>query len=1097
MRIHCSLPLFLKFLILVLVFFIQSSQAQDDLHYNTYGMKVYTMESDHFRISYTPGLEYSAKEAGDQLEKLYKIYSDIYSVKLPTKTEVLVIEGEDPNGFAFANLNMIVLWSTDIDVSLRGTREWMRGVPSHEFAHIVSIWTSLKFPPMVSGIEFGNFSFANAQKRLELIHEMPSSILPYWFVEGIAQYQDSKYGTESWDTHRDMILRSLTLSNKLLSWDHMYAQTGNRGDDYEKVYNQGFSMVTYLANHYGYEKVVSLLRESSLVYRLGFDASIKAVLGISGRRLYKEWKDSLEISYKVAIKKIGKQVYGKKINKDGFDNSWPKFSPDDKKIFFLSNGKGDYASASRCLYSYSLSDTLDEDKKIKIEKPINTQYSICRKNGMISYSSRESSKSYMPASKGGDKLFDVFIDSLPAAKKKFSFFHNRVKKHQVTEKKSVYASSFSPNGDKIACAKRTHDHFYLAITDTGGKKFNTIFPGSSGSNAMIKYIFSIDWSPDGRHIAMSFRDSTNRKIGIYDTLTRKFAVLPNTTHDDRDPRYSADGKTLYFSSDRTGIFNIYRYDAENGAVYRLTNVSGGAFQPDVSTDEKQLVFAGYNENGYGIYLMNTVIALDSCQSDSFEVQKTDTLPSPVINTVFSAARPYSKIPNKLMLTPILITEEVLPRANDISKGESAFEVGAILDWFDIRGILGNGGGTDIRAYLFLEPSKLFSFINLDKGFFSPDVNYNMGLYGTTKLLPVTLTMSYDQRGLSSSDHFWDENSQNDQILKYGLTLKNLEAIVSHPLAEGMKLHGIAGYNWYNVYMDLMNLYGYDWPYTLEQGARLGAMLTFYAPEIDSRMLISPKGLYAKLQYDFQNSLLMNDDQSFKYDASLGTYVENFDKYLTQQMSISLKTGMSSPWYEKHDLYFEFHGVSLMTNKEMLNRINGKSAANEKTIPSYFLPMEWLPGYAYYNKDTIVKNGKDSSYRDTAVITGNVVASIKASYRFPLWPKSLDTKIWFLYFDRIYGALNFASGAGWLNLSDLSHFRKDDWLSSVGAEMRLEAMSFSYLPLAVKFRWDRGLNRQSGKGGGDRYTLSIGFSFDNWEYIDQPDYGAARVHSGIR
>jgi hypothetical protein len=371
--------------------------AQDDLHYNAYGMQVYTIESEHFRISYTPGLEYSAKEAGDQLEKLYKIYSNIYSVKLPNKTEVLVIEGEDPNGFAFSNLNMIVLWSTDIDVSLRGTREWMRGVPSHEFAHIVSIWTSLKFPPMVSGIEFGSFSFANSQKRLELIHEIPSSILPYWFVEGIAQYQDSKYGTETWDTHRDMILRSLTLSNKLLSWDHMYAQTGNRGDDYEKVYNHGFSLVTYMANHYGYEKVVSLLRESSLVYRLGFDGAIKAVLGISGRQLYKEWKDSLEISYKAAIKKIGKQVYGKQINKDGFDNSWPKFSPDDKKIFFLSNGKGDYASVNRCLYSYTLADTLDEDKKIKVEKFINTQYSICRKTGMMSYSSRESSKSCMPA----------------------------------------------------------------------------------------------------------------------------------------------------------------------------------------------------------------------------------------------------------------------------------------------------------------------------------------------------------------------------------------------------------------------------------------------------------------------------------------------------------------------------------------------------------------------------------------------------------------------------------------------------------------------------------------------------------------------------
>jgi len=1091
-----SFPNLIGFLIPLFFFFIQSSQAQDDLHYNAYGMKVFTIESQHFRISYTPGLEDAAKEAGDQLEKLYVFYSGIYNVKLPSKTEVLIIEGEEPNGFAFSNLNMIVLWSTDIDMNLRGTREWLRGVASHEFAHIVSIWTSLKFPPQVSGIEFGYFSYVNSQNRLELIHEMPSEILPYWFVEGIAQYEDSKFGTETWDTHRDMLLRSLTLSNKLLSWDHMYAQTGNRGDDYEKVYNQGFSMIAYIADHYGYEKIVSILRESSLIYRLGFDGAIKAVLGISGRQLYNNWKDSLELSYKAQIKKIGPQVYGKQINKEGFDNYWPKFSPDNKKIYFLSSGDGDYASVSKCMYSYLLADTTEKEK-IKIEKAINGFYSIHAQSGMIAFTSRASAKSSLPSSQGGDRVFDVFIDSLPPQKKKFELFP-RKKKHQVTEKKSVFSAVFSPSGNMLACAKRQRDHFYLALVDTSGKNFREVYPLSSGSNSVVKYIFSLDWSPDGRHIAMSFRDSTNRKIGIYDTLTRKFTVLSNTKHDDRDPRYSTNGKTLYFSSDRTGIFNIYRYNLQTQAIQRLTNVSGSAFAPDISVDEKKLTYAGYNENGYGIYLMDTVKALDEFPGDSFYTQNSDTLPHSKITASFSPSRPYSRIPNKLMFTPMLITEEILSKTNDPFKGISAFEAGVIADWFDIRGLLGNGGGTDLRAYMLLEPQKLFSLINLDKGFFSPDVNYDMGFYGTTKLLPLTLSMDYTQRGLCGTDFFWDESAKKEQVIDYGITLKDIDAIISHSLTDGINLSGIISYNWYDVYMNLMDLYGYDLPYTLEQGGRLGALLTFYAPMMDSKSLISPKGIYAKLQYDFQNLFLMNDDQSFKTDSS-GNYTENYDNYLTQKLSISLKTGMPAPWYDKHDLYLEFSGISLTTNQEMLDRISGKSTANERIVPSYYQPMEWLPGYAYYYQYTAKKvDGIDTtkSTRDTAVIGGNDVAMVLASYRFPLWPKSLDTKIWFLYFDRIYGAVNFASAAGWQSISDIRHFNKADWLSSAGAELRLEAVSFSYLPLAVKFRWDRGLNRKAPIGG-DRFTLGIGFSFDNWEYINQPDYGAARVHSGIR
>ena len=68
-------------------------------------------------------------------------------------------------------------------------------------------------------------------------------------------------------------------------------------DDYEKTYDHGFSLVKYIANHYGYNKIVSLLRENAIVYRLGFDASVKAVLGISARELYSQWKDSLELLY--------------------------------------------------------------------------------------------------------------------------------------------------------------------------------------------------------------------------------------------------------------------------------------------------------------------------------------------------------------------------------------------------------------------------------------------------------------------------------------------------------------------------------------------------------------------------------------------------------------------------------------------------------------------------------------------------------------------------------------------------------------------------------------------------------------------------------
>ena len=55
-----------------------------------------------------------------------------------------------------------------------------------------------------------------------------------------------------------------------------------------------------------------------------------------------------------------------------------------------------------------------------------------------------------------------------------------------------------------------------------------------------------------------------------------------------------------FSSDQSGIFNIYRYRLENREVEQLTNVIGGAFVPTVAADER-VVYSGYHSNDYSLY----------------------------------------------------------------------------------------------------------------------------------------------------------------------------------------------------------------------------------------------------------------------------------------------------------------------------------------------------------------------------------------------------------------------------------------------------------------------------------------------------------------
>jgi hypothetical protein len=581
-----------------------SGEDTPPVAWNGFGSKVNTIECRHFSISYTGGLEQVAREAGAIFESLYGVYSKTYGITLPAKTKVLIIDGEETNGLADPNHNFILLWPHDFDINLRGTHDWLRLVIAHEYAHILSITAGLKLPPFIPAIQIGFYSHPNEQYRVEALHIFPGDILPPWFTEGIAQFESWRNGTESWDSHRDMILRTLVVSGKLLSQDRMFEFAGN-GEDLEKTYNHGFSLVKYIADTYGYDKVVSLLKECTHFFRLDFNVAVKNVLGIPGRQLYDDWKRSLEIKYNDQVKNLGKQVFGKKINKDGYDNYWPKFSPDEKKIFFISNGKADFSFFSKSLFSYSLVDTVKDDKKIKEEKGVAGFYSIHAPSGLIVFTSMKSDKSTLPSNRGGTRALDAFIDTLPPVKKVFNPFKRKTER-QVTRQQSIFEAVFSPTGEKLALVQRAVDKFYLCIADTSGKNIRVLYPDTASNSPILplKSIYSLDWSADGRHIAVSYIDTGFRRIGIYDTLEHRFDVMKNAGCDDRDPRYSADGKTLYFSSDRTGIFNIYRYSVDTHSLERITNVSGGAFSPDVSKDQKKLVCASYDKDGYGIYLLD-------------------------------------------------------------------------------------------------------------------------------------------------------------------------------------------------------------------------------------------------------------------------------------------------------------------------------------------------------------------------------------------------------------------------------------------------------------------------------------------------------------
>lgn len=104
-------------------------------------------------------------------------------------------------------------------------------------------------------------------------------------------------------------------------------------------------------------------------------------------------------------------------------------------------------------------------------------------------------------------------------------------------------------------------------------------------------------SPDGEWVAYTVTvvekeaNRTNSDIWISSAEGGGTArQLTNSPRHDRHPRWSPDGKSIAFESNRGGSFQLYRVGAEGGEPIQVTTISTEATQPVWSPDGKHLAF---------------------------------------------------------------------------------------------------------------------------------------------------------------------------------------------------------------------------------------------------------------------------------------------------------------------------------------------------------------------------------------------------------------------------------------------------------------------------------------------------------------------------
>jgi len=545
-----------------------------------------TLESEHFAVHFSDQYDW---QIGQELAQEIIAYCEDAHQKLTPfmrwhpkqKTNVVIGDFYDyVSGWATPFPHNTIFVCPTFDRKMRvNYADWLQQLIIHEYTHILNMDMDYGIPRFFRKI-FGRII-------------IPNAVIPLFMQEGFSVYNETRFtgfGRSS-SSYYQMLMRSQILADRFFPVDKCVTYDIAQYPGGETPYFYGSQFYEYLASKYGDTLLTKYSNWLSGGLPLFYNAQAKRVFG---KNLYSLWQDFKAQSYQEytgQIQMIREQpvTQATQLTKLGFHTQSPVFSPDNKKIYYLRKTNFDYPHL--CEFDLTTNKT-----RILLKKNISSSLRISKDGSKLVFSIRDYYKNNY-------RFDDLYVYDLSSKKLE-----------RLTQGLRASDADISPTNSNIVFVQNQNGQTNLCLMNLETKEIIPL----SHSEDFTQYS-NPRFSPDGEKIGVAiWKKGGAQDIYFYDLLTDWLIPVTEDRFLDIEPCWPKDGEYLLFSSDRTGVFNIFGCEIKTEKIFQITNVLTGAFTPELSQDNNQLLFLLYSSKGYDVHI--TDINFDSLIPETLEVR---------------------------------------------------------------------------------------------------------------------------------------------------------------------------------------------------------------------------------------------------------------------------------------------------------------------------------------------------------------------------------------------------------------------------------------------------------------------------------------------